>query len=346
LISAVTVEEGETIQPQKTQVMNTPETTEPIKLFISHAWEDKEDFVEPLVSALQESGFTVWYDKFELTLGDSLLRKISEGLRTCDYGVVVLSPSFFRKEWPQSELDGLFALESNERKIILPVWKDVSKEDVTAFSPILAGRLGTRSEHGVGSVVEDIERAVQAARRTATFSEFDNIMDRFRSLNEEVSETRSAIALEDSQEGANLAKGASREVLAEIRSKIEAIAEQSKDLKLSLIEKETELIHGGGFFGIEFVIEYISRYTNIIDGSFLDCRIYRGRECYGASEIEEPWMRLQFAPTIHHTGKLVWRHREDKKVFSSDQVVTEILAELASAFQTVQADAMAKRSRY
>lgn len=325
--------------------MNTTETTEPIKLFISHASEDKEDFVRPLVMALRDAGFAVWYDEYELTMGDSLLRKIGEGLRTSDFGVVVLSPSFFRKKWPQAELDGLFALETDERKIILPVWKDVSEGDVKAFSPILAGRLGSRSEHGVGSVVEDIERAVQAAQRTATFSEFDNIMDRFRSLNEEVSGTRSAIALEESYEGVNLATSASKEILAELRSNIQAIAEQSKDLKLSLVEKETERIHGGGFFGIEFVVEFISRYTNNLDGSFLDSRIYRGRESYGASKVEEPWKRIQFAPTIHHTGKLVWRSREDKKVFSSDQVVTTILSELASAFQIAQVDAMEKRSR-
>ena len=45
------------------------------KLFISHASEDKADFVEPLVEALQAAGFEVWYDKYELTLGDSLLQK-------------------------------------------------------------------------------------------------------------------------------------------------------------------------------------------------------------------------------------------------------------------------------
>lgn len=325
--------------------MSIPDPTKPIKLFISHASEDKADFVRPLVTALQQAGFEVWYDEYELTMGDSLLRKIGEGLKTCDFGIVVLSPSFFCKKWPQAELDGLFALETNERKIILPVWKDVNEEDVKAFSPILAGRLGARAENGLNSVVEDVERAVQAAQRTATFSEVDNVLDRFRSLSAEVSGTRNAIALEESYEGVNLAKAGAKEILGELRSRIGEIAEQSKDLKISLDKKETELIHGGGFFGIEFVIDYVSKFTNVIKGSCLDFRAYRGREWFGDKKVEKPWKRVQFEPTIHHSGKLVWRSREDNGIFSSDQVVITILNELASTFQDAQTEAIKNRSR-
>ncbi len=114
---------------------------EAAKLFISHASEDKEDFVEPLAHALCDAGFEVWYDKFVLTMGDSLLRKISEGLNQADFGIVVLSKHFFTKKWPQAELDGLFSLETVERKVVLPIWKDVTEADVKAFSPILASKL-------------------------------------------------------------------------------------------------------------------------------------------------------------------------------------------------------------
>jgi hypothetical protein len=75
-------------------------------LFICHVSEDKPDFVEPLAVALRKD-FEVWYDKFQLTLGDSLLQKITEGLSKCDFGVVVLSKAFFKKKkWAESELAG------------------------------------------------------------------------------------------------------------------------------------------------------------------------------------------------------------------------------------------------
>lgn len=54
--------------------------SEEFDLFISHATEDKEGIVRGLVSALRERGVDVWYDEFELRIGDSLRRKIDQGL--------------------------------------------------------------------------------------------------------------------------------------------------------------------------------------------------------------------------------------------------------------------------
>ena len=62
-------------------------------LFISYATEDGDDFVKPLVKALNSKGLKVWYDELELKLGDSIYEKINEGLNNCLYAVVVLSPS-------------------------------------------------------------------------------------------------------------------------------------------------------------------------------------------------------------------------------------------------------------
>src|SRR5258706_11801613 len=148
-----------------------------MRIFISHATEDKADFVRPLAEALKQH-FEVWYDEYELTLGDSLFKKINEGLASCDYGVVVLSNSFFLKKWPQAELDGLFALEGTSRKMILPIWKDISFEDVKRFSPILAGRLGAIASEGVPKVVGEIRRAVEVSTRTREISATDSVIQR------------------------------------------------------------------------------------------------------------------------------------------------------------------------
>jgi len=75
-------------------------------VFVSHASEDK-DFARPLAEALHKSGLSVWYDDFTLRVGDSLRRRIDEGLAKSRYGIVILSHAFFAKNWPQAELDGL-----------------------------------------------------------------------------------------------------------------------------------------------------------------------------------------------------------------------------------------------
>jgi DNA repair exonuclease SbcCD ATPase subunit len=91
--------------------LNTDEkTAKQYDVFISHASEDKDDFVRPFAALLREKELKVWYNEFELKIGDKLRRKIDEGLSKTRYGVVVLSNFFFAKEWPQKELDGLFAI--------------------------------------------------------------------------------------------------------------------------------------------------------------------------------------------------------------------------------------------
>jgi hypothetical protein len=109
--------------------------------FISHAFEDKPKLVRPLANELEKMGFRIWYDEFELRVGDSLRQSIDKGLINSRYGIVILSEAFFSKNWPQYELNGLTAREMDGQKVILPVWYKITKEDVLQFSPTLADKI-------------------------------------------------------------------------------------------------------------------------------------------------------------------------------------------------------------
>lgn len=122
-------------------------------VFISHASEDKESFVKPLVIALQEAGYKVWYDEFTLKVGDSLRRSIDNGLKNSRFGVVVFSSAFFEKNWTQYELDGLVDQEMNGHKVILPIWHLVTKDQVQNYSPSLADKKAINSSL---STIEEI----------------------------------------------------------------------------------------------------------------------------------------------------------------------------------------------
>lgn len=125
--------------------------------FISHATEDKEDFVRPLAEALVSAGYKVWYDEHQLKLGDSLRKKIDEGLKSSKFGIVVLSLSFFKKNWPEYELNGLVAREINGVKVILPIWHKVTKDEVLSFSPTLADKLALNtSMYSIQGIVKEL----------------------------------------------------------------------------------------------------------------------------------------------------------------------------------------------
>jgi TIR domain len=142
-------------------------------VFISHASEDKEEFVRQLAEALDERGLSVWYDEFSLRLGDSLRRSIDKGLSSCDYGVVVLSPAFFAKEWPQRELDALFQRDTIDQKVILPVWHNISRDEVAQHSPLLADRVAVKSSDGLERVVGKILEIVSPERSKMAVQQMD-----------------------------------------------------------------------------------------------------------------------------------------------------------------------------
>ncbi|MCL2453450.1 MAG: toll/interleukin-1 receptor domain-containing protein [Alphaproteobacteria bacterium] len=121
--------------------------------FISHATEDKDDLVRPLAEALINAGYKIWYDEFQLKVGDSLRRSIDRGLAASRFGIVILSPSFFAKQWPQYELDGLVSKEMEGGKVILPIWHKVSKTEVMSYSPSLADKMALNT---VTNTIEEL----------------------------------------------------------------------------------------------------------------------------------------------------------------------------------------------
>jgi hypothetical protein len=133
-------------------------------VFISHASEDKAAVARPLARALEAAGLSVWLDEAEITIGDSLRGSLDKGLAECRFGVVILSRDFFRKNWPQKELNGLAARENDGAKVILPVWHGLAHEDVLAFSPMLADRVAVSTDQGVDAVAAAVTAAVSRAR--------------------------------------------------------------------------------------------------------------------------------------------------------------------------------------
>ena len=126
-------------------------------VFISHTTEDKAAVARPLAEALNDAGLRVWYDEFELKIGDSLRRKIDKGLATSRCGVVVLSPAFFGRGWPEYELDGLTTQMVSRERVLLPVWHNITEHEVRKNSPSLVDRVARSTEtHTVEAIAAEI----------------------------------------------------------------------------------------------------------------------------------------------------------------------------------------------
>lgn len=131
-------------------------------VFISHASEDKDEVVRPLAKALVNEGLNVWYDEFELKIGDSLRRKIDKGLANSNFGIVVLSKDFIKKGWTNYELDGIITKSVSGEQILLPIWHNITKKEVLDFSPSIADKVARNtSSYTVEEIANEIAELIR-----------------------------------------------------------------------------------------------------------------------------------------------------------------------------------------
>lgn len=148
---------------------SAPENENSIKgydVFISHASEDKESVARPLANALVKLGISVWYDEFELKIGDSLRRKIDNGLAHSNFGIVVISKNFINKGWTNYELDGLITRSLTGEQQLLPIWHEITKQGVIDYSPSLADKVARNTAtNTIEEIAEEIAELITARKK-------------------------------------------------------------------------------------------------------------------------------------------------------------------------------------
>jgi hypothetical protein len=93
----------------------------PKSVFLSHSSEDNT-FCDCLARDLVDYDVEVWYDEWEIKVGDSLRNKIAAGIETNDYLAVVLSKASVQSQWVQQELNAALDKELKQRQVfVLPL---------------------------------------------------------------------------------------------------------------------------------------------------------------------------------------------------------------------------------
>ncbi|WOQ87722.1 toll/interleukin-1 receptor domain-containing protein [Vibrio cholerae] len=117
----------------------------------------------PLANALIGEGLNVWYDEMTLRIGDSLRQKIDTGLANSRVGLVVLSPSFISKGWTNYELDGIVTRTVSGEQVLLPIWHNITKQQVVNFSPSLADKVArSTATHTIDEIAAEIAELIRS----------------------------------------------------------------------------------------------------------------------------------------------------------------------------------------
>lgn len=129
-------------------------------VFISYVQADSSDYVDRLQSALEVKGIEVWRDKSNMHIGQSMTQKIENGLAKSKLAIVILSPNYLHKYWTNAELNGIFSKQGiTGEQMIIPIWYNVSAEDIASKRPILADLFAWNVNiDTIESIVESISK--------------------------------------------------------------------------------------------------------------------------------------------------------------------------------------------
>jgi nucleoside phosphorylase/CheY-like chemotaxis protein len=146
-------------------------------VFICHASEDKPAVVESLVDAFKKTNISFWYDKAEIRWGDSITRKVNEGLSISRFVIVVLSKAFLLKAFPQKELYSALNIEiySNETRVLplIVISNNEEKEYILKNFPLLADKAYLKWNGNPNEIIDAL-KAYLAEKKTQKFDSIEN----------------------------------------------------------------------------------------------------------------------------------------------------------------------------
>ena len=126
---------------------------------------DKEEYISKLSDKLESKEIKVFEDVKIFKIGQSQTDMMNMGISNSKFVVVFLSPNFINGGWTDYEFKSFLNREINEKRIIiLPIWHDVSFEDVKNYNPYLVDKFALDTKkYSMDEIVESIYQAVQGS---------------------------------------------------------------------------------------------------------------------------------------------------------------------------------------
>jgi hypothetical protein len=249
----------------------------------------------------------------------------------------VFSPSFFKKKWTALELDGLFAKETTERKVILPIWHRITRDDLLAVYPPFADRYAVKSEIGVDAVVEAVRLAVGTGDRTRQVD--DPVRKAFSELGHMIEEHDVNEQLSRMEEGVELVRKEVFRLFDLFDAELDRLPashnfqKDRRDTPINLwVPNAATSIKGR--FGITLAFEYVNQFTNITTEAALSVTIYTPDydqpSVLGKRKVIESSV---FLPRFTGGRNVYWTEKDEWGAQRSEQIVEIGLLSFATAIE-------------
>jgi tetratricopeptide (TPR) repeat protein len=123
--------------------------------FFSYKRKDASQFVGELAGAIQDRGYGVWFDEFEIKPGDSITASIERGLSNSLIVVLFLTQNYF-EGWSEQERRSAFNLFVSQKTRLVPLWLEIDSAYVSQKAPFLSDLAAIVIDAVKPSTVEDV----------------------------------------------------------------------------------------------------------------------------------------------------------------------------------------------
>jgi hypothetical protein len=118
------------------------------KVFLSFGWEDR-DLAGRVADALQRNGISTWWSEWEIKAGDSLRRKIDQGIGDCTHFIALLTPTSISRPWVQEEMDAGFVQKVGRGATFIGLRHGL---EASRLPPLLAGSLSPEIDQDLSQI--------------------------------------------------------------------------------------------------------------------------------------------------------------------------------------------------
>jgi hypothetical protein len=289
----------------------------------------------------------VWYDTDSLHLGDSLTFDISDGLKNCDYALVVLRPIYTTKKWCRREYAAIVHLESDEKKILLPIWHNISEDKIKQFDASLLDRIAIPSTRRLDDIILAIETGTWTGQKAREVG--DPLRKEYSELADALADHNANERLSRNEQGVRLAEQELFHLFDVFEKRIDQIRGSMQIQKQRRNQGTTFRDHypavaASGRFRINVEIGYLNTYGNVTTSAKLVITLFAWPDdtppmlaaVYGQ---RDQLRQIVFTPRFTVSEKVQWKNDEDASIHTSEQVVeialTLLKDEIASRLDAI-----------
>lgn len=140
-------------------------------VFLCHTSKDKQPYVYPFIAELKKAGISYWIDEAEIKWGDTITKKVDEGLRISKFVLVFLTENFVGKPWPEAELASALNKENSRgEKVVLPIIIG-NKDVIFDRYQLLSGKSCKFWDEGIGILAVELKTILDCSKKESCIIE-------------------------------------------------------------------------------------------------------------------------------------------------------------------------------